>query len=193
MNGIGRVLVVVTAVAAGALLAGCVSCGERSIQRLSVKEPVPLIKTSLLADDLWLDHPGFAIAVGHCRGNPAGRQGADAALCAKLFVHQGTTLQFEQATFKLLDLKTGETYDVPMKGQGFRPLEPIVGSDFRINSGFDRFVNEPGTPEYFRLLEFWPPNALVLAMPRVRIGQQLIDLPVIRTDPTTERRCYSFH
>lgn len=188
-----RIAGLFVALGAAAFLVGCGSCGEQRVQRLSIQTPAPLIKTSHELDDLWLDHPGFALGVGPCRGNPAGSTGTAPALCAKLFVREGTTLQFEQATFQLLDLKTGELYTVPMKGQGFRPLEPIVGSNFRISSGFGRFTNDPGTPEYFRLLEFWPPNALAVAMPRVRIGEQFIDLPVVRTDPTTERRCHSFH
>ncbi|UXH77433.1 hypothetical protein [Roseateles amylovorans] len=193
MPGRQRFATLLTVLCVAAFLEGCASCPERPVQRLSVQTDASFIKTSHNADDFWLDHPGFALSIGPCRGNPAGGDARNAALCAKLFVHEGTVLQFEKATFQLLDLKTGETYTVPMKGQGFKPLEPIVGSDFRFKSGFDRFTVEPGTPEYFRLLEFWPPNALLLAMPRVQIGSQFIDLPTVRTDPVMERRCVHFH
>lgn len=186
----GRLIGPSFALAAAAMLIGCANCGEVRVLKIQEHAAAPAIKVSHELSDLWLDHPMFAIAVGPCVGNPAGSDGPAPPLCAKLFVHQGATLRFERAEFLLLDLKGGDTWDVPMKGQGFRPLEPIVGSDFRrAGGGFSRQDREPGTPEYFRLLEFRPPNDVAITMPRVRVNDEWIALPAIRATPTTELKC----
>ena len=176
------------ATAAAALLIGCTNCGQVPVLKLQEHAPAPAIKTSHDQGDLWLDHPLFAIAVGACVGNPAASYGPAPPLCAKLFVHQGATLRFERAEFRLLDLSSGDTWDVPMKGQGFRPLEPIVGSDYQRGSGYSRHARERGTPEYFRLLEFRPPHAVALAMPRVEVNGEWVALPALRADPAMEMR-----
>lgn len=184
-----RLLASSIAIAAAALLIGCASCGEVRVLKLQEHAAAPAIQVSHESSDLWLDHPMFAIAVGPCVGNPAASVGPAPPLCAKLFVHQGATLRFERAEFLLLDLKSGDTWDVPMKGQGFRPLEPIVGSDYRRGVGHSRQDRERGTPEYFRLLEFRPPNEVAIAMPRVWVNDAWVALPALRATPATEVQC----